>query len=533
MATIVHEETRTVMRRDGFPSDVVKVCKGYARTRIVVISLLLGWFLIPWLAIGLNYGFNRGVCSSQKYRSNWYLDGLCAGTYLRQIHEVPWYLNLWDQDDQNQNHSASAHSHSDIPPHIARLMSSHARLDNPILAIGHQLSKAMTRSAEMAGHELSSSVYDVQTSVEKLSRLFANASRIFAMEKDAMNQRLLTFVNMYAGSMSRSRDEMSWVLVVCAPIWPCLSMLQRHSGSPLPPFSTDYRTFVTSEIRFQMTRLIGELKNSLERVNDSFIAIQAGPNSTSLSASVDSALVAVELYQQRLNEALRQSGGVLTWSLFSPLTSAGTEYRKLQEDYERSKRMQSSLRAIKSVITTSIADVQILQGELLFLNQAYTSIGSVSLAAEGVVRLPRAFQQNLGQPYFSWIRQDWNTDTGSTSPALNATSQFHYDLSRADEKNIADIRAALSLVCDHRTNNTQPAGGAIYMICALQRWATSFAPFDHALIHNIQGSWLIERRAAEERYKQTIRANVEHIAEVAINTLREHEQGRQVPEFLD
>lgn len=158
MATIVHEETRTVMRRDGFPSDVVKVCKGYARTRIVVISLLLGWFLIPWLAIGLNYGFNRGVCSSQKYRSNWYLDGLCAGTYLRQIHEVPWYLNLWDQDDQNQNHSASAHSHSDIPPHIARLMSSHARLDNPILAIGHQLSKAMTRSAEMAGHELSSSV---------------------------------------------------------------------------------------------------------------------------------------------------------------------------------------------------------------------------------------------------------------------------------------------------------------------------------------------------------------------------------------
>ncbi|KAL8840859.1 MAG: hypothetical protein Q9176_003602 [Flavoplaca citrina] len=534
MDAIVNEETRTVMRRDGFPSDVVKVAIFYVRKNFVWISFLTGWFFLPWLAIGFNYGFNRAVCSSQEYRDNWYLDGLCAGTYLRQINEVPWYLNLWDQDqNQNQNHSASTHSHSDIPLHITRLMSSHARLDNPTLAIGHQLSKAMTRSAEMAGHELSSGIYDVQTSAEELARLFAHASRIFAMEKDAMNQRWLTFVNMYAGSMSRSRDEMGWLFVVFAPGWPCLSMLQRHGWSPLPPVSKDYRTFVISEIRFQMKRLIDENNNSLERIGDSFIAIQQGPNSTSLSASFDSAQAAVESYQQRLNEAARQSVGALTWSLFGPFISAGKEYFKLQDDYERSKRMQSSLRAIQSIITTSIADVQILQDELQFLRQAYTSIGSVSLAAEGVVSLPRAFQQNLGQPSFSWIRQDWNTDTDSTSPASNATSQFHYNLNRADQKNIADIRAALSLLCDHRTHNTQPAGGAIHMICAIQRWATAFAPFDHALIHNIQGSWLIERRAAEERYEQTIGATVEHVAEVAIHAHREHVQGRRIPEFLN
>ncbi|KAI4116516.1 MAG: hypothetical protein LQ345_003078 [Seirophora villosa] len=534
MDSIVHEATITLWRRDGFPADIVKVGSFYVRRKVVWLSFVLGYFFLPWLAIGLNFGFNRGICSSKEYRENWYLDGLCAGTYLRQIHAVPWYLHLWDQE---LTHSASSQSHADIPLHISRLMSSHARLDNPTLAIGHQLSKAMARSAEMAGHELSSSIFDVQTSVEESSRRFANASRLFAMEKDAMNQRLLTFINMYAGSMSRSRDELSWPYVVLAPMWPCLAMLQRHTGSLLLPVSKDYRTFVNSEIRFQMTRLLDESNSSLERINDSFIAIQQGPNSTSLSASFDSALAAVELYQQRLNERLRQRGGVLTWSLFFPVTSAGAEYRKLQEDFERSKRMQTSLTAIQSVITTSMLDLKMLQEELHFLRQAYTSISSVSLAAEGIVALPRAFHQNLGQPHFSWMRLDWTTDTNPTNSASHDTLHFHYDLGRADSQNnnITAIRVALSQVCNNRTNHAQVAGGggAIHMICAIQRYATAFARFDHGLIHNIQGSWLMERRAAEARYEQSIGANAEHVAEVAINALRAHEQGSQVPEFLN
>ncbi|KAL8960320.1 MAG: hypothetical protein Q9193_002957 [Seirophora villosa] len=550
MDLIVNEETITLWRRDGFPANIVKVGSFYVRKKAVWRSFVLGYFVLPWLAIGLNFGFNRGVCSSKEYRENWYLDALCAGTYLRQIHEVPWYLKLWDEE---LNHSASNQSHADIPLHISRLMSSHARLDNPTLAIGHQLSKAIARSAEMTGYKLSSSIckcfsrvalihesshrelVDVQNSVEESSRLFADASRIFAMEKDAMNQRLLTFISMYAGSMSRFRDELGWPHVVFAPIWPCLSMSQRHTGSLLLPVSKDYRTFVNAEIRFQMSRLIDESNSSLERINDSFIAIQQGPNSTSLSTCFDTALAAVESYQQQLNERLRQSGGVLTWSLFSPvITSAGTEYRKLQEDFERSRRMQTSLTAIQSVITTSIFDLKMLQDELHFLRQAYTSIGSVSLAAEGIVALPRAFQQNLGQLHFSWMRQDWNPDTNPTNSSSNDPSQFHYDLNRADsQNNITDIRVAFSQVCNNRINNTYVAGGAIHMICALQRYATAFARFDHGLIHDVQRSWLIERRAAEERYMQSIGANAEHVAEVAINTLREHKQGRQVPEYLN
>lgn len=83
------------MRRQTFPTDVVNLRVFYIRKKIVRVSFLVGLFIFPWLMIGLYNGFNRGSCSSKVARDYRYLEGFCAGTYLSQVDEVRWYLDIW------------------------------------------------------------------------------------------------------------------------------------------------------------------------------------------------------------------------------------------------------------------------------------------------------------------------------------------------------------------------------------------------------------------------------------------------------
>ncbi|KAL8913379.1 MAG: hypothetical protein Q9171_001794 [Xanthocarpia ochracea] len=531
MPSVIYESSVTVLRRIGLPPDVTKLGSFYVRKKVVRIWLLVFWFIVPWVAIGLNYGFNRCLCSLPSVRGHSYLDGLCAGTFLSQKDKIPWYLDVWNMDQQV---SFSAQSDQDLPLHIERFMSSHARLRHPILAITDQLSKTVDRHPFIASYQLTSSLQHVQSLVEELYPLFANSSRIFAMERDAMNHRLITFIHTYTASLSRSKPEamLGWFEILFIPWWHCLSMFQRHTGSRLLPISKVHRSFVLSEIRFQMTRLVDESVASLDRINDSFLAVQQGPDSTSSSAPLASAVAAVEMFRHRLKETWPDTG-LFTWSWFGPrLTSTGIEYRKLYEDDPRSKRMLARLEEIRQVITILQSDLEILQDSLNFLHNTFMSIAAVDLAAEGVVALPQAFQEHLAHETFSWMRQDWSIEPSQTAPAAIESVQFHFDLDRANQKDLSDIRSALMLVCNDKTN-TQLAGGAIHMICAIQKYARAFSKLDNRLIYGIQRSWLTERAEAQRRYEKNIGATYEHVADVAIHALELHEQGGQVPEYLE
>lgn len=346
-----------------------------------------------------------------------------------------------------------------------------------------------------------------------------------------MNHRLITFVNILAASLSRSKPEVMLGMgeFFFIPAWHCLSMLQRHTGSRLLPLSKVHRTFVHSENRFQMERLFQESVSSLDRVGDSFLPIEHGLNSTLFYDTLDSALAAVELYQHELNKRMSQTGGLIGSSWLGPhLTSSGTEFRKLCEDYERSKRMRARLEEIRYVINMIQSSSNTVRDALRFLRDTFMSMAPVDLAAEGVVVLPRAFQEHLSDPNFSWIRQDWSS---GTTPAANGSVSFHFDLDRANQKDLSAIRSALKVVCNDRTN-AQVAGGAIHMICATQHYASWFAKFDDGLIYGTRRSWVMERIEAQRRYELEIGADYERLADVAIRALEMHERGRQIPDHL-
>ncbi|KAL9009884.1 MAG: hypothetical protein Q9180_009355, partial [Flavoplaca navasiana] len=210
------------------------------------------------------------------------------------------------------------------------------------------------------------------------------------------------------------------------------------------------------------------------------------------------------------------------------LTSSGTEYRTLCENYERSKRMRARLEEIRHVINMVQSSSNMVRDALRFLRDTFTSMAPVDLAAEGVVVLPRAFQEPPSHPNFSWIRQDWSS---GTIPVANESVPFHFDLDRANQEDLSAIRSALKVVCNDRTN-AQVAGGAIHMICAIQQYASWFAKFDDGVIYGTQRSWVMERMEAQRRYKLEIGAHYEHLADVAIQALEMHERGRQIPEYL-
>ncbi|KAL8836709.1 MAG: hypothetical protein Q9176_006130 [Flavoplaca citrina] len=278
-----------------------------------------------------------------------------------------------------------------------------------------------------------------------------------------------------------------------------------------------------------MTRLHDASVTSLDYIVDSFLPIQHGPNTLVLFDTLDSAIAALELYQHDLKKRMSQTGGWIASSWLGPhLTSSGTEYRKLCEDYERSKRTRARLEEIRHVINMIQSGSNTVRDALRFLRDTFMSMAPVDLAAEGVVALPRAFQEHLSRPNFSWIRQDW--DSG-TSPAANASVSFHFDLDRANQKDVSAIRSALKVVCNDGTN-AQVAGGAIHMVCAIQQYASWFANFDDGLIDGTQRSWVMERMEAQRRYELEIEANHEHLADVAIKALEMHERGRQIPEHL-
>ncbi|KAL8977948.1 MAG: hypothetical protein Q9205_006358 [Flavoplaca limonia] len=528
MRHLIYEAVRSVYARLALPADLFKLGPFYVRKKVVLLWLLVFYFLVPWILIGLNYLFNCAVCSSSSARAHPSLDGLCTGTTLSQIDRLPWYLDLWNPDQQGL---ITAHPAQDWPLYIEWYMSANARLHNPTLAMSHQLSKMAHRYPGSAGNDLVNRLRDVEDLTEQLYPLLANASRICAMQKDAMNHRLITFVNILAAFLSRSKPEamLGWVEFLFFPFWHCFSMLQRHTGSWLLPLSKLHRLFVQSEIRFQMTRLHDASVTSLDYIVDSFLPIQHGPNTLVLFDTLDSAIAALELYQHDLKKRMSQTGGWIASSWLGPhLTSSGTEYRKLCEDYERSKRTRARLEEIRHVINMIQSGSNTVRDALRFLRDTFMSMAPVDLAAEGVVALPRAFQEHLSRPNFSWIRQDW--DSG-TSPAANASVSFHFDLDRANQKDVSAIRSALKVVCNDGTN-AQVAGGAIHMVCAIQQYASWFANFDDGLIDGTQRSWVMERMEAQRRYELEVGANHEHLADVAIKALEMHERGRQIPEHL-
>lgn len=151
MRRLFHEEVRSVYERLRSPADLLKLGRIYVRKKVAWLWLPIFYFLIPWVLIGLNYGFNVGVCSSSSARAYPSLDGLCSGTTLSQIDSLPWYLDLWDLDQQGPT---TAHAGQDWPLYIEWFMSGSARLHNPTLAISHQLSKMVHRYPGPAAHDL-------------------------------------------------------------------------------------------------------------------------------------------------------------------------------------------------------------------------------------------------------------------------------------------------------------------------------------------------------------------------------------------
>ena len=138
----------------AIPSVLYKSTIAAVSMKVVWTWLLVFWFVVPWAAIGLNFGFNRCLCSSTWVRSRPYLHSLCAGTLVSQIDEVPWYVDLWKLDQQASN---SPQSDYGLPLHIEKFMTTHARLRHPALAITHQLSKTVDRHPGTASDELAGS----------------------------------------------------------------------------------------------------------------------------------------------------------------------------------------------------------------------------------------------------------------------------------------------------------------------------------------------------------------------------------------
>ena len=314
------------------------------------------------------------------------------------------------------------------------------------------------------------------------------------MKKDEMNQLLNTFINLYSAYIFQSRGEdgtLAWSLFY-APWWDCLSMFQRHTGSRQLPASRVYRSFVVSEIRFQMKRLVDGHIESLETVSKSFSATQLGIDLKSLCEILRITIDATESYQRSLDGKTLKT----TWPFLQIFSQESQEVRK------RCERMRDRLRDVQRVVDTIEMDSDKLRSELTHLGTAFEGIAKVDLVAEGVVVLPRAFTDRLGRSQFSWMRQDWDSESNSPISAANGTIQLQYDLAQSANTDSSELRSALRMVCDNRTIS-QRAGGAIHMICALQRYAEAFSSFDDGLIEGAQRSWLRERIEAQQRLEES------------------------------
>ena len=151
MRHLIYEAVQSVYGRLALPANLFKLGPIYVRKKVVGLWLLVFYFPVPWILIGLNYLFNCVVCSSSLARAHPSLDGLCTGTTLMQIDGLPWYLDLWNPD---QPGLITAHPAQDWPLYIEWYMSASARLHNPTLAISHQLSKMAHRYPGSAGNDL-------------------------------------------------------------------------------------------------------------------------------------------------------------------------------------------------------------------------------------------------------------------------------------------------------------------------------------------------------------------------------------------
>ncbi|KAI4270364.1 MAG: hypothetical protein LQ337_006732 [Flavoplaca oasis] len=245
-----------------------------------------------------------------------------------------------------------------------------------------------------------------------------------------------------------------------------------------------------------MKRLIEGHIEGLDTIHKSLSATQQGLDLKSLCDSLYIAIDATESYLRSLDGKIFKA----TWPFLKTFSQDSQEIRK------RCERMRDRLREILRVIKAFERDSDKLRSELTHLHTAFGGIAKVDLVAEGVVTLPRAFTEQLGRSQFSWMRQDWDTDPDGPIFAANNTIQLQYDLAQPANTDSTELRSALMMVCNNRTIS-QRAGGAIHMICALQKYAAALSSFDEGLIQGVQRSWLRERLEAQQHLEESDSAN--------------------------
>ena len=97
------------------------------------IIFIINW-IIPLIFFSIWYIIIIQGCSSTTIRG--LLEDICVGPYLGPSNEIPWYLNLWDSQENFVNDSKIR-----VPPYIERIMTGHIKLLDTAKALNHQISK--------------------------------------------------------------------------------------------------------------------------------------------------------------------------------------------------------------------------------------------------------------------------------------------------------------------------------------------------------------------------------------------------------
>lgn len=137
-----------IYRRFGPPSHLYNLGMFYTNKW----ALIFLWWLIPYVLLLGNLAFNRVVCSLTQARSYPVVDGLCAGTYLRQDDNLPWYFDLWATEQQT---SSTTGTNGEMPPYIQRLMTGPTQLFYSAQALNDQIAMIINEDPTTATADLS------------------------------------------------------------------------------------------------------------------------------------------------------------------------------------------------------------------------------------------------------------------------------------------------------------------------------------------------------------------------------------------
>ena len=97
------------------------------------IIFIINW-IIPLIFLSIWYIIIVQGCSSTTMRG--LLEDICVGPYLSPSNEIPWYLDLWDPQENLVNDSKIR-----ISPYFERIMTGHIKLLDTAKALNHQISK--------------------------------------------------------------------------------------------------------------------------------------------------------------------------------------------------------------------------------------------------------------------------------------------------------------------------------------------------------------------------------------------------------